>query len=320
MSPIIEIRDLSKKFAKRLAVDNVSMTVEGGEIFGLVGPNGAGKTTTMRMLVTLLQPDHGEIFVGGHSVRKSPREVRRLIGFMPDSFGVYGDMTVQEYLDFFGACYQIPPAQRLSLINDLLQLVDISHRRDDMVDTLSRGLKQRLGLARVLIHDPNILVLDEPASGLDPRARVEIRELLLEIARLGKTIIFSSHILADVAELCTRVGIMESGKLVAVGTLDQLTEKAVPHRLIRVSFLDRISLENAQAALSVLPGISAVNAQEGFGKSGWISIEAEFVGDDEALQALLANLLTQGLPVVHFSEETQNLEEVFMRTTQGIVS
>ncbi len=320
MSALIEIHELSKQFAKRTAVDRVNLAIEGGEIFGLVGPNGAGKTTTMRMLVTLLQPDHGEIQVGGHSVRKAPRAVRRMIGFMPDSFGVYGDMTVQEYLDFFGACYQIPPAQRSSLINDLLELVDISHRRDDMVDTLSRGLKQRLGLARVLIHDPSILVLDEPASGLDPRARVEIRELLLEIARLGKTIVFSSHILADVAELCTRVAIMESGKLVAVGTLDQLTEKAVPHRLIRVAFLNQINLENAQAALAMLPGISEVHPQDGLGKANWFSLEAEFIGDDTALQALLASLVAQGLPVIHFSEETQNLEEVFMRTTRGIVS
>ena len=320
MSAIIEIRELSKHFARRLAVDNVNVTIESGEIFGLVGPNGAGKTTTMRMLVTLLEPDKGEILVGGHSVRKAPREVRRLIGFMPDSFGVYGDMTVQEYLDFFGACYKIPTAQRLSLINDLLQLVDITHRRDDMVDTLSRGLKQRLGLARVLIHDPSILVLDEPASGLDPRARIEIRELLLEIARLGKTIIFSSHILADVAELCTRVGIMEGGKLVAVGTLDELTEKAVPHRLIRVAFLNQVDLEKAQFALSAVPGISSVQEQEGLGKAEWLSLEAEFVGDDEALRGVLANLIAQGLPVVHFSEETQNLEEVFMRATQGIVS
>jgi len=320
MSSLIEIRELSKQFAKRTAVDRVNLTIEPGEIFGLVGPNGAGKTTTMRMLVTLLQPDHGEIWVGGHSVRKDPRQVRRVIGFMPDSFGVYGDMTVYEYLDFFGACYQIPPAQRRSLIGDLLELVEIGHRRDDMVDTLSRGLKQRLGLARVLIHDPGILVLDEPASGLDPRARVEIRELLLEIARLGKTIVFSSHILADVAELCTRVGIMESGKVVAVGTLAQLIERAVPHRLIRVAFLDRVEVEKAQAALSALPGISAVRAQEGLGKAEWISLEAEFNGDDRSLQQILSALIAQGLPVVHFSEETQNLEEVFMRTTRGIVS
>ncbi len=320
MSALIEIRDLSKRFVRRMAVDQVNLTIESGEIFGLVGPNGAGKTTTMRMLVTLLKPDRGEISVGGHSVRKNPREVRRQIGFMPDSFGVYGDMTVQEYLDFFGACYQIPPAQRLSLINDLLELVDIGHRRDDMVDTLSRGLKQRLGIARVLIHDPSILVLDEPASGLDPRARVEIRELLLEIARMGKTIVFSSHILADVAELCTRVGIMESGKVAAVGTLDELSERAIPHRLIRIGFLQQVDSEKAQAALSTLPGVSAVYPQDGLGKAEWISLEAEFIGDDQALQQLLATLVGQGLPIVHFSEETQNLEEVFMRTTRGIVS
>lgn len=320
MSAIIEIKELSKNFARRLAVNNVNLSIENGEIFGLVGPNGAGKTTTMRMLVTLLQPDRGEIAVGGYSVRRSPREVRRMIGFMPDSFGVYTDMTVLEYLDFFGACYKIPAAQRKSLIHDLLQLVDIAHRRDDMVDTLSRGLKQRLAIARVLIHDPRILVLDEPASGLDPRARVEIRELLLEIARLGKTIIFSSHILADVAELCTRVGIMESGKLVALGTLDQLTEKAVPHRLIRVAFLDQINLDQAQVALAALPGISTVRPQDGLGKAGWLALEAEFTGDDASLHALLCNLVSQGLPIVHFSEETQDLEEVFMRATRGIVS
>jgi len=320
MTPIIEITDLSKKFGRRLAVDQVNVTIDAGEIFGLVGPNGAGKTTTIRMLVTLLEPDRGEILVGGHSVRKASREVRRQIGFMPDSFGVYGDMTVYEYLDFFGACYKIPPTQRKSLINDLLQLVDVGHRRDDMVDTLSRGLKQRLSIARVLIHDPSILVLDEPASGLDPRARVEIRELLLEIARLGKTIIFSSHILADVGELCTRVGIMEGGKLVSVGTLDQLSERAMPHRLIRISFLKQVDSENTKALLSSFPGISAVRAQDGLGKAEWLNLEAEFTGDDDSLQQILSELIAKDLPVIHFSEETHDLEEVFMRATKGIVS
>ncbi len=320
MSTIVDIRNVSKRFARLQAVDNFSLTIEEGEIFGLVGPNGAGKTTTMRMLVTLLEPDHGEIFVGGHSVEHAPQQVRRLIGFMPDAFGVYGDLTVQEYLDFFGACYNIPVPQRARLIDDLLELVDISHRRDDMVDTLSRGLKQRLGLARVLIHDPSLLILDEPASGLDPRARVEIRELLVEIARLGKTIVFSSHILADVAELCSRVAIMEGGKLVAVGSLDQLSQRVVPHRLLRVALLNRIAKEEAQAAVSALPGVSAVRPQEGFTRADWITLEVEFTGDDGALQELLAKLLNLGLPVVHFSEETQDLEEVFMRTTRGLVT
>jgi ABC-2 type transport system ATP-binding protein len=189
-----------------------------------------------------------------------------------------------------------------------------------MVDTLSRGLKQRLGIARVLIHDPGILVLDEPASGLDPRARIEIRELLLEIARLGKTILFSSHILGDVAELCTRIGIMENGKLVAVGGINELTEKVVPHRLIRIAFLKQLSVEQAQATLSAMPGVSAVRPQDGLGKSEWLPLEADFTGDDAALQSLLSSLIAQELPVVHFSEETKNIEEIFMRATRGIVS
>ncbi len=320
MTPIVEIRELSKRFGKRQAVDNVTFTVEPGEIFGLVGPNGAGKTTTMRMLVTLLKPDKGEIFVDGHSALQAPHEVRKRIGFMPDSFGVYGDMTVHEYLDFFGACYGIHAPQRARLIADLLELVDISHRRDDMVDTLSRGLKQRLSLARVLIHDPSLLILDEPASGLDPRARVEIRELLLEISRLGKTILFSSHILADVSELCSRVAIMENGQLIANGSIDQLRQSVVPHRRVRVSLLNRVPLDEAQAALSSLPGVSNARPQEGLVRAGWLSFDLEFNGDDESLRGLLADLLARGLPIVHFSEDAHDLEEVFMRATRGIVS
>lgn len=315
MSPIIEIKELTKRFNKRIAVNNINFDIEGGEIFGLVGPNGAGKTTTMRMLVTLLKPDHGEIFVDGHSIRKNPNDVRRLIGFMPDSFGIYGDMTVQEYLDFFGACYKIHPNQRAHLITDLLDLVDLGHRRDDMVDTLSTGLKQRLGLARVLIHDPNILVLDEPASGLDPRARVEIRELLLEVARLGKTILFSSHILADVGELCTRVGIIEDGKLVALGTLEQLSAHVMPYRQLHIGLLGH--KEEAQAMLQTMPGVFEIRPLDNGSR---ISLEVDFIGDDESIHQLLAKLLADGFPVIHFSEESKNLEEVFMRTTKGIVS
>ncbi len=320
MSAIIEIQNLTKRFGRRVAVDDISMGVEQGEIFGLVGPNGAGKTTTMRMLVTLLQPDSGEIHVGGHSVRKNPREARRRLGYMPDSFGVYGDMTVQEYLDFFGACYKIDPAKRAALIADLLELVEIGHRRNDMVDTLSTGLKQRLGLARVLMHDPDVLVLDEPASGLDPRARVEIRELLREIARLGKTILFSSHILADVAELCTRVAIMENGKLAALGSLEQLNAHLIPHRILHLGLLKTINGEQARLALTNLPGIVAVRPLEGLHQTEWHTFEADFSGDDAALHALLKEILAQNLPLVQFSENTQTLEEVFLRATQRIVS
>lgn len=320
MTPIVQFQEISKRFGKRLAVDTLNLTIEEGEIFGLLGPNGAGKTTTMRMLVTLLKPDKGQILVDGHSVDREPEAVRDLIGFMPDNFGVYGEMTVHEYLDFFGACYYIPAAERVKLISDLLELVDISHRRDDPVDTLSRGLKQRLGIARVLIHDPKLLILDEPASGLDPRARVEIRELLLEIARLGKTILFSSHILADVAELCSRVGIMESGKLAAVGTIDELHQRTMPHRIVYIAMLTTISMDEAQAALATLPNISNVRPKEGFVRVDWHALQGEFTGDDAALQQLLAQMLQKNLPVVHFSEEMQDLEEVFMRATRGIVS
>ncbi|CAG1012582.1 Linearmycin resistance ATP-binding protein LnrL [Anaerolineales bacterium] len=315
MSPIIEFKNLTKRFKTRIAVNSLDFNIEGGEIFGLVGPNGAGKTTTMRMLVTLLKPDHGEIYVGGHSIRNRPNEVRRQIGFMPDSFGVYGDMTVQEYLDFFGACFKIHPQQRGRLISDLLELVDLGHRRDDMVDTLSTGLKQRLGIARVLIHDPSILVLDEPASGLDPRARVEIRELLLEVARLGKTILFSSHILADVGELCTRVGILEDGKLVALGTLDQLSAHVMPYRQLHIGLLSR--REEAQVTLQSMEGVFEVRPVDNVSR---VSLEVDFGGNEEAMHQLLAKLLAHGFPVIHFSEETNNLEEVFMRTTKGIVS
>ena len=193
----------------------------------------------MRMITTLLQPTSGEAWVAGSSVTREPRGVRRAIGYMPDFFGVYDDMKVWEYLDFFAACYEIPPATRTALINDLLELVDLNHRRDAMVDTLSRGMKQRLCLARTLAHDPQILILDEPASGLDPRARIEIRELLLELSRLGKTIFFSTHILADVAEICTQVGIVEAGKLVAEGSLEEMQRRLRPHRRLQITLLGR---------------------------------------------------------------------------------
>ncbi|MCA9908948.1 MAG: ABC transporter ATP-binding protein, partial [Anaerolineae bacterium] len=199
---IIETRDLVKKFGNFTAVNGLSLEVPSGSIYGFVGPNGAGKTTTMRMLTTLTRPTSGQAWVNGHSVTEEARAVRRAIGYMPDEFGVYDDMRVWEYLDFFAACYDIPEIERKKLIDDLLALVDLSHRRDDMVDKLSRGMKQRLSLARTLAHDPSVLILDEPASGLDPRARVEIRELLVELARMGKTIFFSTHILADVSEIC----------------------------------------------------------------------------------------------------------------------
>ncbi len=318
MPAIIEIQDLVKSYNGRLAVDHLNLAVEEGAIFGFVGPNGAGKTTTIRVMCTLLRATQGDICVAGHSVRKEPRLVRRAIGYMPDFFGVYNDMLVWEYLDFFGACYEIPGPKRTGLVKDLLALVDLTHRYNDPVEGLSRGMKQRLSLARTLIHDPQVLILDEPASGLDPRARVEIRELLVELARMGKTIFFSTHILADVAEICSQVGIIEAGKLVACGPLEELQQHLMPHRQIQVTVLGQA--EQASEILKNTPGVANLNQMPGNQNGGRIRLEVEFLGEDAALTAMLSNLVQQGIPVVHFSEDSRDLEEVFMRATKGMVT
>jgi ABC-2 type transport system ATP-binding protein len=318
MASIIEISHLTKYYGNRPAVDGLNLNVQEGELFGFVGPNGAGKTSTIRMMATLLRPTSGEIRVAGHSVRTSPRQVRRVIGFMPDFFGVYNDMKVWEYLDFFAACYRIPEENRAGLIEDLLELVDLSHRRKDMVETLSRGMKQRLSLARTLVHDPQVLLLDEPASGLDPRARVEIRELLVELARMGKTIFFSTHILADVAEICTKVGILEAGKMIASGSLEQLHLQLMPRREISIEVLDRTA--EAKSLLIALPEVIRVNIRSDPKQASRGNLEVEFSGDDRALSGILSRLVASGIPVVHFSEDRRDLEEVFMQVTKGLVT
>jgi ABC-2 type transport system ATP-binding protein len=323
MAAIIETKDLTKRYGPLVAVDALSLSVEQGAIYGFVGPNGAGKTTTMRMMTTLLRPTSGEAWVAGSSITRDPRGVRRAIGYMPDFFGVYDDMKVWEYLDFFAACYEIPESTRKALINDLLELVDLSHRREDMVDTLSRGMKQRLCLARTLAHDPHILILDEPASGLDPRARIEIRELLLELSRLGKTIFFSTHILADVAEICTQVGIVEAGKLVAQGSMDEMQRRMAPHRRLHVTVLGK--LDEARQALTGREGVLAVKAQEAPASSAVepgapVVLDVDFSGDDAGVSRLLQDLVGRGVPVLRFTESVHDLEEVFMQATKGIVS
>src|SRR5574341_1174926 len=277
MAPIIEIQHLRKTYGKLTAVNDLTLNVESGAIFGFVGPNGAGKTSTMRILTTLMSPTGGEAWVAGHSVTQDPRGVRRTIGYMPDFFGVYDDMTVWEYLDFFGACYEIPEAKRASINKDLLELVDLSHRREDRVEGLSRGMKQRLALARTLAHDPQVLILDEPASGLDPRARIEIRELLVELSRMGKTIFFSTHILADVAEICTDVGIIEAGKLVAVGKLEEMQRRLMPHRRLKITLLAQA--EEARLALFGREGVLEVRVPEALnGNGAHPVVEVDFTG------------------------------------------
>jgi ABC-2 type transport system ATP-binding protein len=318
MAAAIEIKELNKCYGRRVAVDGLSLTVETGEVFGFVGPNGAGKTSTIRILAGLLRPTSGEVSVAGFSVHQNPAEVKRRIGYMPDFFGVYPDLTVQEYLEFFSACYQIPGQARSTLIDELLELVELTHRRTDMVDRLSRGLKQRLSLARTLIHDPQVLLLDEPAAGLDPRARIEIRELLVELARMGKTVFFSTHILSDVAEICSRVGIIEAGKLVALGGLEQLQLQVLPRRQIELTLLDR--LDEAARLLEQRQNISLVQTHPALNENGRQRLTFEFDGDDAALSQLLSDLVQNQIPVLHFSEDARNLEDVFMHTTQGIVS
>jgi ABC-2 type transport system ATP-binding protein len=317
MTAIIETRHLTKRYGKLTAVKDLTLQVDEGAIYGFVGPNGAGKTTTMRILTTLLAPTDGEAWVGGHSVTRDPRSVRRMIGYMPDFFGVYDDMKVWEYLDFFAACYDIPEADRPALVDDLLALVDLTHRRDDMVDALSRGMKQRLCLARTLAHDPQVLILDEPASGLDPRARIEIRELLVELSKMGKTIFLSSHILADVAEICTDIGIIEAGELVAQGNVEEMQRQLIPYREILISLLD-----GAGEARELLFGLGKVENVEEMppDQSGRKRLRVTLRGSDQDVSGLLAALVKAEVPVVHFSEETRDLEEVFMRATKGIVS
>jgi ABC-2 type transport system ATP-binding protein len=315
MAAVIETRGLVKRYGKLTALKGMDLVVEQDAVFGFVGPNGAGKTTTMRILATLLRPTAGQAWIAGHSVLRDRREVRRAIGYMPDFFGVYGDMKVWEYLDFFAACYEIPREMRSALTGDLLKLVELSHRNDDYVDSLSRGMKQRLCLARALAHDPQVLILDEPASGLDPRARVEIRELLRELHNMGKTILVSSHILSEIEEICTHIGIIEAGELIATGTLEEMRERIKTHRIVRIGLVDRI--EEAQTWLAGRPAVLGVTPKT---ENGRTDLEVEFSGDDTALADLLTTLAGQGFAVIRFAEETGDLEDIFLRLTKGIVS
>ncbi len=317
MSTIIEIKQLSKQYGKVTALSDLNLEVEEGAVVGFIGPNGAGKTTTMRILTTLLKPTIGKAWVAGFSVTDEPHQVRRVVGYMPDFFGVYEDMKVWEYLDFFAACYKIPQSNREGMIDDLLTLVDLNHKRDAYVDSLSRGMKQRLCLARTLAHDPQVLILDEPASGLDPRARIEMRELLRELKDMGKTIFFSSHILSEVADVCTSIAILEAGRLVAYGNMAEMKRQLRPHRLIRLQTLS--DPKELQAYLSLSEHVSGVSAAPE-AKLPADTLRIEFSGSDGDLSGLLTDLIGQGFSIVSFSEESGNLEDVFMQVTRGIIS
>ena len=330
LAVLIETQNLTHRYSKRTsvapAIRDLSLKVSKGSIFGFIGPNGAGKTTTMRILATLLKPTSGDAWIGGCSVRKDLPGVRRQIGYMPDFFGVYNEMKVWEYLDFFAACYDIPSRKRAGLIDDLLQLVDLAHRRNDYVDSLSRGLKQRLCLARTLTHDPQVLILDEPASGLDPRARIEIRELLRELQAMGKTIFFSSHILLEVAEICTNIGIIEAGQLVMHGSMEEI-QVAVQQRQrargVRIVLGDQTGtvrrIQEARDLLQSMPNVLdvAVIDKQPARRS---ELRVRFTGNDEAQTAILTQLIQAGFSVISFRQESTDLEDVFMQLTKGIVS
>jgi len=308
---MIQIKDLRKRYGKMEALKGLTLEIEKGTVFGFVGPNGAGKSTTMSILATLLEPTSGQAYVGGYEVTKSPKEVRKLIGYMPDFFGVYDNLTAEEYLDFYGANYDIPQAERKEIIPQLLELVNLSHKRDAYVDSLSRGMKQRLGLARCLVHNPEVLILDEPASGLDPRARIELREILKELRNMGKTIIICSHILPELAEMCDVIGIVEEGNLVAFGRVDEIYTRMQETKVLRVRLLDR--LEDAIAHLRQQVNVSQVT-QEG----NWLIVG--FTGDDQQQVELFRDLAVSGFPVAAFHEEQGDLEEIFLEITKGVGS
>jgi ABC-2 type transport system ATP-binding protein len=303
---VIAVDNLTKVYGKRTALDHVSFEVPDREIFGFVGPNGAGKTTTLRILAALLEPTEGKAFIDGADVSKQRDHVHSRLGYMPDFFGVYDQLTVSEYLDFYAACYRQPKPRRKKIVDDLLELVGLSDRRDQAVDTLSRGLKQRVCLARALVHDPAVLLLDEPASGLDPRARVEMREILKELQRMGKTIVISSHILPELTELCTMIGIIDHGRMRATGPVHEVIQQLTSGRRLRITVLGE--KEEALAILEPLPAIRHVEAVNG-------AIEAQFEGDEATAASILQAMIGAGIKVSGFSQLDGGLEDAFLKAT-----
>ena len=318
----ISTRNLTRRFGKLTAVENLNLKVESGSLYGLIGPNGAGKTTTLRMLAGLLEPTSGEIRINELALRQYWNEIQWQIGFMPDFFGVYEDLLVWEYLDFFARCYRLAPQRRQQVVDELLELVDLTEKRDAYVQTLSRGMRQRLCLAHALVNDPQVLLLDEPASGLDPRARVEMRELLRELSSMGKTIILSSHILTELAELCDSVGIIERGHLVASGPMDEIRRRIQSARMLEIGVLSDLS--RVETILHGFPGVgefhSATIANNGTKEPSTQVVQVHFSGNDAAAADLLTALVNQGVRIASFHEATTDLEDIFLQLTKGGVA
>ena len=308
---MIEVRDLTKKYGDLFAIHKIDLKLDKGDVFGFIGPNGAGKTTTMRILATLLNPTWGEAYVGGYSIYTKPKEIRRIIGYMPDFFGVYDNMQVIEYLEFFAAAYRIKGPQRRKICDEVLELVDLGYKRNELVTSLSRGMTQRLGLARVLLHDPQVLLLDEPASGLDPRARIEIRGLLKELRNMGKTIMVSSHILPELAYICNKIGIIERGELIVNSDVADVMRQVRQQTVLRIDVAG-----DRDAAARLLEEHDLVEAIE-IDDQG---LRATLVKGDHDYSLLSRLLVESGHALTQFCEEEINLETAFMTLTKGITS
>ena len=319
---MIKTEELTKQYGKLFALKNLTLELKEGDLFGFIGPNGSGKTTTMKMLATLLQPTWGEAYVCGMSIYTKPKEIRRIIGFMPDFFGVYDDMKVIEYLEFFAAAYRVRGEARRKVCNEVLELVDLGYKREALVTSLSRGMTQRLGLARVLLHDPQVLLLDEPASGLDPRARIEIRELLKRLGGKGKTIMVSSHILPELADVCNKVGIIERGELL----VDAKVEDVMRRVRDQVALLVELAEQNdekrkklTEDCMKFLSDDDVVDRLE-LDRSGAIRVFIKKgLGLDDYSQ-LLTRLIERRFRIKSFREEEINLETAFMTLTRGVTA
>ena len=314
--PMIETVNLTKKYGDFVALDNLNLTIEEGTCFGFIGPNGAGKTTTIKILATLLKPTWGEARIDGKVVGYQNHLIRPLIGYVPDFMGAYQDMTVTEYLEFFAACYAVPASRREKTISEVLALTDLTHKTESEVNGLSRGMQQRLAVARVLIHDPKVLLMDEQSSGLDPRARIEMRELLKELRRIGKTILISSHILYELADLCNAVGVIEQGKLVFAGPVAELMQRAKVGKVVQIQVEAR-----PEEAAQLLRGVRGVARVEIALEEGGQRIDVILEPNAEiAASELAARLLAQGFRLARLQPEQISLETAFMRLTKGLVS
>ena len=310
-TPVASVKDLRVKYGKFEAVRGISFEIPKGEVFGFIGPNGAGKSSTIRVLATLQKEFQGSVKVNGISVRKDPDRVREMMGYVPDFFGVYDDLSAREYLHFFAAAYRIPRARRSGLVDEVLQLTDLTHKVDSPVDALSRGMKQRLSLARVLLHDPDLLLLDEPASGLDPRARIELRELLKALQQMGKTILISSHILHELAQFCTRIGIMEAGQLVAEGDLQQIYQRLALQRVVHVQLVT--VPPGLVEALKDVPCVISVEEQ-----TDRLAIQVR--ENETAIEDLHDAIVHLGGRVRMFQPEAMDMETAFMKLTEGVTA